>query len=352
MQVVAYGGTKPAPFQQGICESQALEPGITGNFTYHQMELLANALGCNTSALDSNETVSCLREADLMTYLNASIETYSGDVSNNIGDCWLPTVDDDFLPAAPSTLVSEHRMANVSMIIGWCDDDLGFFTPRTIQTDNDTRNFVTSYLPDMNDTSVDGLLEQYPVSNFTANESANLTAEFYRSNRIFRDVLMVCMPTWFGEQVSQMGNNVYLYDQNASVLTSIIDGLGFPGLGPVHTSEFAYVYANLSHYNIAGLDYAPTPEDEALVTPQSRSWSSFIALGQPSLDSRDTLHGWTPAFQYAAKKNETDIYVIGGGSGGLSAQQGDGSMPAVAAQMLKERCAFLNSPAVIDQLRF
>ncbi|RSL69549.1 hypothetical protein CEP53_002177 [Fusarium sp. AF-6] len=33
MQTLAYGGSKPAPFNQGICQSQALELGITGNFT-------------------------------------------------------------------------------------------------------------------------------------------------------------------------------------------------------------------------------------------------------------------------------------------------------------------------------
>jgi carboxylesterase type B len=352
MQVVAYGGTKAAPFQQGICESQALEPGITGNFTYHQMDLLASALGCNESALDSNETLSCLREADLMTYLNASIETYSGDVSNNIGDCWLPVVDNDFLPAAPSILVSEHRMANVTMIIGWCDDDLGFFTPRTISTSNDTRNFVTSYLPDLNETSTDDLLGLYPVTDFAADPAANLSAEFYRSSRIFRDVLMVCMPTWFGEQVSQMGNNAYLYDQNASVLITIVEGLGYPGLGPPHTSEFAYIYANLSHYNISGLNYAPTEEDFALVAPESRSWSSFAAVGQPSLESKDTLQGWEPAFQYAQEKNQTDVYVIGGRNSGLSATEGESASQALAKQKLKERCAFLNSAGIIEQLRF
>ena len=37
MQVLAYGGTKPVPFQQIICQSQALENAITGNVTRHSM---------------------------------------------------------------------------------------------------------------------------------------------------------------------------------------------------------------------------------------------------------------------------------------------------------------------------
>ena len=351
MQIVAYGGTKPVPFQQGICESQSLEPGITGNFTYHQMDLLASALGCNTSSLDSNDTITCLRDADTMTFLNASIDTYSGDVSNNIGDCWLPVVDGDFLPAAPSFLISSGRMANVSVMIGWADDDLGFFTPRDIATNNDTRAFVESYLPDFNSTSTSELLSLYPTSDFAANSSANLTAEFYRSARIFRDILMTCMPIWTGANLAQLGAPVYLYDQNASILTPILAAQGYSGLGPVHTSEFAYVYGNLSHYNRSDLAFAPTEDDYALLPLQSRSWSTFAAVGQPSLNAKETLQGWDQAY---VGSNVTDayVYVIGGATPGLSALEGPDASKALAKQKLKERCDFLNSPAIIEQLKF
>jgi hypothetical protein len=49
MQLLAYGGTKPIPYQRGICESQALEPGVTGNFTIDAMTALANFIGCNST---------------------------------------------------------------------------------------------------------------------------------------------------------------------------------------------------------------------------------------------------------------------------------------------------------------
>ncbi|ETN40053.1 uncharacterized protein HMPREF1541_04328 [Cyphellophora europaea CBS 101466] len=366
MQIMAYGGTKPVPFQRGICESQALEPGITGNFTYHQMDLLATALGCNTSTLDSNETLACLRASDTTTFLNASIATYSGDVSHNIGDVWLPAVDDDFLPAAPSTLVSQHRMAtNVSVMIGWTDDDLGFFTPRTIASDADTRDFVTSYLPDLDPENTDALLALYPVSDFAANPAANLTAQFYRSARIFRDVLMTCMPIWFGDHLAQMHSpGVYLYDQNATILTPILAAQGYPGLGPVHTSEFAYVYANFSHYDTLS-GFAPTEQDYALLPRQSRSWTSFAATGQPSLVGKETLVGWGEGFVpmpmaegKGGQGNRTEVFVIGGGTPGLWAldgdgeREGEGGSAALTAQRLGERCAFLNSGGVIAQLKF
>lgn len=76
MQTLAYGGSRTVPFQQGICESQALEPGITGNFTRTQMQLLADATGCNKTTLDSNATIECLRSLDSATFAQASYDTY------------------------------------------------------------------------------------------------------------------------------------------------------------------------------------------------------------------------------------------------------------------------------------
>lgn len=79
MQLMAYGGSKPVPFQQAICESQTLEPGITGNFTADAMQLLVEYLGCNTTSLDSEETVTCLRGFDKDTLMDASLATYIGE---------------------------------------------------------------------------------------------------------------------------------------------------------------------------------------------------------------------------------------------------------------------------------
>ncbi|KAL2272930.1 hypothetical protein FJTKL_05690 [Diaporthe vaccinii] len=106
-RLMAYGGSKPVAFQQAICESQTLEPGITGNFTTDAMQLLVDYLGCNTTGLDSEQTVICLRGFDKDTLMDASLATYIDDTAHNIGDIWLPAVDGDFLPAAPSELIRE-----------------------------------------------------------------------------------------------------------------------------------------------------------------------------------------------------------------------------------------------------
>jgi carboxylesterase type B len=123
-----------------------------------------------------------------------------------------------------------------------------FVTP-TIQTAHNTRTFFELYAPSMHNTSLDRLLSLYPVSEFTANPSAGVSAERYRAGRILRDILMVCQPIFYGRALSRKHNDVYLYDQNQTILTPILNYLGAPGLGKVHTSEFAYMFGNLSHYD-------------------------------------------------------------------------------------------------------
>lgn len=118
MQILAYGGTKPLPFQQGVAESQSLEPGITANFTINAMRALAENVTCDSNDIHSAETIACLREKDADTLLLAAIDTYASDIGHNIGDIWLPVVDGDFLPAAPSTLIDEGRFGKANFTTG------------------------------------------------------------------------------------------------------------------------------------------------------------------------------------------------------------------------------------------
>lgn len=355
---MAYGGSKPVPFQQGICESQALEPGITGTFTIDAFQLVVDYVGCNASALHSAETIACLRDLDMATLESAAEATYQSDIAHNIGDIWLPVVDGDFIPAAPSQLIAERRFANVTTMMGWCEDDVTFFTDTSIATPQDTRAFVASYLPGLSSAHIDTLLSLYPSTEFAADEAAKLSAEFYRSARIFRDVLMVCEPVYYGAALAAAGNSVYLYDWNQTMLDPLLAAMyGQSGLGVIHTSEFAYIFGNLSHYDLSPTyPFNPSPEDYELVKRGSRSWSTFASLGTPGQQGRDTFTGFAASFAVGPQDGGGDatysVFVAGGPDEGLSDVEGPGSKAVVAAQKLKERCAFINSEEVIKELKF
>lgn len=350
MHIMAYGGSKPAPFQQAIAESQALEPGITGNFTTNAMQALVDHVGCNKTDLGSAETIQCLRSFDTDRVLNASLATYQSDTAHNIGDIWLPSVDGDFLPAAPSQLIREHRFSNVTTMMGWCDDDVTFFTDANITTAQDTYDFLRAYAPDVSPDNISKLMALYPASDFPANAAANASSEFYRSARIFRDIVMTCQPLGYAEQIAAAGNTVYLYDWNQTILDPFLSQVAHrPGMGSIHTSEFAYIFGNLSHYDTGDYDFAPSPSDYSLRDRGSRSWSTYASTGRPSLEGHDTLHGFTPAF---AQNGQVNIFVVGGPSEGLSPIDGPEAASALERQKLRPRCAFINSPQMIEQLKY
>lgn len=347
---MAYGASKPVAFRKALCESQVLEPGITGNFTTDAMQLLVDYLGCNTTSLDSEETVTCLRGFDKEALMDASLATYIGDTAHNIGDIWFPAVDGDFLPAAPSELIRQGRLANVTAMIGWADNDVSYLTEPSIETANDTRVFFQTYAPTMTDANVDKLLALYPVSEFQGNPDADLSAEFYRAARVFRDIMMTCPPLWYGAHLAAAGgSDVYYYAWNQSLLDPILAYVGYPGQGVVHTSELAYVFGNLSHYDVHGYPFAPVEADHALLRRGSRSWSTFVSTGRPGLEGLETFQGFRSAFD---EPDQTYVFVAGGPDEGISALDGPGASPGLAAQRLRERCGFINSPDMIEQLRF
>lgn len=353
MQIMAFGGSKPAPFQRGICESQALEPGITGNFTTNAMEALVNYVGCNTTSLHSAETVECLRNLTMEELEAAEEATYSDDIGHNIGDIWLPSVDGDFLPLPPSQLIAEHKFANVDVMMGWCQDDVALFTDTTISNTSDTRTFLSSYLPSLSSSDLDALLALYPSTEFSA--TTDLAAEFWRTARIFRDVLMVCEPVHYGAALAAAGNNVYLYDWNQTILDPIISYVyQLPDLGVVHTSEFAYVFGNISHWDTDGYPYSPSAADYALVSRGARSWGMFASLGVPGQEGTDTFQGFGTAFQkgVSAANESFSVFVAGGPEEGFTPVEGPGAKAVVAEQKLRERCAFINSEDIIAQLKF
>lgn len=351
LHLLAYGAEEPVPFQRAICESQALEPGLTGTFTIDAMQALVDHVGCDGADLHSEETIECLRGHDTQTLLDSAIATKLDGIENNIGDIWMPVVDGDFLPAAPSELIQEGRFAKVPTMMGWTDDDLNFFIPFNITTAEDTHDLISAYVPDVTSENIDELLSLYPVSDFSWRANDVASAEFFRSGRIIRDIIMACEPIWYAEHLVKHGNeDVYLIDWNQTVLEPLLEkSTGAPNLGPVHTAEFAYVFANVSVYDIPDFPFEPTEEDFALAKRGSRSWSTFASAGKPSLEGHDTFEGFRSAFR---DKRDVYVFVAGGPEEGLSAIEGKHASGALEGQRLRERCDFINSPEMIEQIGF
>jgi carboxylesterase type B len=360
MQVLAYGNSKPVPFQAAICQSTALEPTMASNISFNATSAISVAAGCNsTDALSTSPAmIDCLRSLPWEVLLNLTLDFITETSANNDGDIFLPTVDQDFLPELASELVAKGKFPKIAFMAGWMENDATLFTNSAIEGANDTRAFFELYYPDLNSTTLTNLLNLYPVTDFVANTTANLSAEFYRSAEIFRDILLTCPSIYFGAAMAKKYTNtssppVYLYSGNQTILDGYLDAVGAPGLGVIHTSELSYLYGNLSVFNLTGnaellktsYTFDPSASDYELARQIPRSWSSFASTEYPTLGGKDTLPGWSSAFPDG--KGDGIVYVIGGSNEGMSLDNA-----AEMKEKLAVRCGYLNSKEVIKQLKY
>ena len=238
-------------------------------------------------------------------------------------------------------------------MIGWCEDDALFLFPLNISTPEDCQSAVHSYAPDLTDKHLNHLLSLYPSTEFHnshfANGTLQLHAETYRCGRIFRDLAFTCQSVFVGERFADAGNEVYLYDQNQTAEKTFFELVGRYGIGVGHTSELPFIFGNLSIYSTP--ESKPTESDYRLRDRESRSWSSFVAIGRPSLEGHDTLQGWRPA---AFEDENYGTYLIGGPFEGYSGSVGGNpqSRKHMADEKLWERCRFINSPEIVQELGY
>ncbi|CEJ83021.1 hypothetical protein VHEMI03055 [[Torrubiella] hemipterigena] len=350
MHLLAFGGANKPLFHKAICESQVLEGGITRNLTETAMMNVLNEVGCNKSDSQSQQTIDCLRSVDMQTLTDAFVKTNPEDLAHNFGDLWLPTVDGDILPDAPSKLVAQHRFRKgVDVMMGWTDNEFGFVIDSDMKTDADTRGTIAAVYADLTSANLDKLLALYPVSDFHDDPANNLTAQAFRTGRIIRDVFFVCQPLLFGKELANVGSSVHLYHWNQTLLSGLLkEGWNITGRGVIHESEFAYIFGNFSNYDYKGTSLPATASDDRLRIQASRTWSTFANTGQPGLKGLDTFQG----FQTAFNCRDISLFVAGGPHQGFTPIDGPKALPQIKEQRLRERCAFINSPEMITQLGY
>ncbi|CAK1362508.1 unnamed protein product [Cercospora beticola] len=382
MQVLAYGGSKSAPFRAAICQSQGPEPGTTGNYTRNAQAAILAYTGCDRFDYDSKEAIDCLRNIyglDLRDAQNGTAcqDTCEGEspkagsegnvssaqetppcrvcLDGNLGDEWLPVVDGDFVPDVPSQLIAQGRMADVALILGWtAQDGVPFATGNNITA----QEFMRHYLPALEPPTVDKVLELYPASDFRPsyrpNGTISLSVEDYRAAQVMRDVAFTCSAVDFAQGLSRIqsaGNQVFLYEFNQTIFTPNLENDGRFGWGVIHSSDIAYVFDNLDIYlkpdsRLKKVNI--TEVDRSLAHQVSGAWSSFATSLKPSIEGKETLQGWMPA-QFA--DGNLGTYVIGGSSQGPS-EEGSSARESVLKERLLERCKFWNQVEVVAQMQY
>ena len=373
--MTAFGGRQPTPFRQAIIESGAVGPGVATQYDAKDFMDTVTAAGCNYRDPDSFMSLECLRSLSLESLLDVELAVGASQSAFIDGlEAFGPVVDGDFIPDAPSRLVQSGRFVETPLIIGWNHDDGSLFTPTSIATQQDVSKLLVKYFPALTKQTLNHILSLYPVSDFSAIPSANVTAQWSRASRIFRDMQFTCpslfLATHLGDSHQSLPANakyhpvakskantlqrilspqqsqsssVFIYELNQTSFAENLTAQGFPQLGISHIADIPYVFDEVARFNRSASNIR-------LAKQVTGSWSRFAATGSPSSVKGVSLKGWEPAWKSQAndRLQNARVMVIGGGKPGLSGLEGDED--ALQEERLPERCGFLMSEKVIREI--
>ncbi|PYH75109.1 carboxylesterase [Aspergillus vadensis CBS 113365] len=315
LQLTAYGGKVPKA-------APTPTPGTTTNTSGQHTATLTNLVNCTASS--SREELECLRRLPMKTLLNTA---YSYEISlNSMGGMgvFIPTAPSSFIPDAPSQLLRTGQFArNIDLISGWCENDGAFFTSKTLNSSSDIAAFLQDSYPNLSNATITKALDLYPVSDFSPDPSANISAHYFRASQMHRDFDFTC-PSLL------------------TIQTNVFESSGMTYYGVPHFSDIMYLFNSVTGGLFKDIS---TASDRKLASEMGASWASFAYYGNPSR-ARGSVKGWEQAYAVNTSSTTPELQVLGGPKMRFT---GSGKEAAYGEDLVK-RCAFWNDPVVASQL--
>ncbi|KAI1816299.1 carboxylesterase [Poronia punctata] len=166
-QLVLYGGNhtyKGNPlFRGGIMSSGSIIPSlpIDGEKAQAVYDAVVVSAGCGAEW----DSLTCLREKDYDTFLNAVSAAPSFLSYRALAFSYFPQVDGDVLPDSPEALLSSGQFAKVPFLIGDMEDEgtlVAILQPNLTTTDSLVDYFHKLYYPDAPIDKITELVNLYP----------------------------------------------------------------------------------------------------------------------------------------------------------------------------------------------
>ncbi|KAJ7245630.1 Alpha/Beta hydrolase protein [Mycena haematopus] len=282
MQVAAYGGSKPVPFQRATAQSIGFGPTNTMNQTNPSFTSAAGFIGCPASG---DEAMPCLRKASLGAIVSAINRIPNG--------AFAPVIEDanGFLPDLPSRLIASGKIQNVQFVGGHCTGDGKTFaggSPEDFQTDDDIRRIVFSRWPGVSNATIDKALAMYPEPNAPGSP---FPTQWDRAWTMAGEIIFTCMDWFLAEKlIANEVKNIFSYSWNAPD-TVLFDQT--PYRGAAHTSDLYFLFDGTNTFGNAGNTFTPFNTSEAVLSREAIAyWTSFAATGDPSTDKESISPSW------------------------------------------------------------
>ncbi|KAH9477586.1 Lipase 1 [Psilocybe cubensis] len=333
MQVVAYGGTKPAPFKRAAAHSIGFGGVRNQTEVERDFSMAASIIGCP----DDKNTLSCMRNASVGAIVSA-INRLPNDLS--------PVIDGDngFLPDLPSHLINAGKFSTVEFLGGHCTGDGATFvggTPDQFKTDDDIRNILFARYRGLTADTIAKAFALYPAPG---TPGSTFATQFDRASAMAGDIVFSCMDWLLAEKELERGvKNVFAFSWNApdTVLFNAT-----PYRGAAHTSDLYYLFNGNNPFNNDGNTFTPFNTSEAVLASEAIAyWTSFVANGDPSVDKKATSPAWTKFSAGIGQDTRSRMQLTRGGNN-VTASGMEGISPAQI-----ERCQFWMSDTVAGQTR-
>ncbi|KAL9576950.1 MAG: hypothetical protein Q9212_006695, partial [Teloschistes hypoglaucus] len=162
LQVAAYGGKNDGLFHATAAESQSFAALRTVEESQYQYDELVSRVHCSVEQTKSDDTLACLRSLSSDELQAQNIGTPFPNTRRRPLFAYNPTLDHDFIPDYTLNLFSSGRFLKVPAIYGDVTDEGTIFVPRSIDTVNDSNDFLQAQFPRLNTTQEDWIQKTYP----------------------------------------------------------------------------------------------------------------------------------------------------------------------------------------------
>ncbi|TFY68194.1 hypothetical protein EVG20_g3659 [Dentipellis fragilis] len=282
-QIVAYGGSRGAPFQRAIAQSIGYG-SLIDPLSASAEELFANfssAAGCSMGS--KNVDLTCLRNASLDNIITGINAIQTGAIA--------PVLDGTFFPDYPSHLMMQGHFSEVDFIGGHCTNDGRSFAsgkPSDFVTDADIIARVFPRWPYLTNPTMQKLFEFYPAVNASGSP---FHTEYDLAWTMAQDAIFGCMDQLLANKMLAKGKkNVFTFRWNAPNPVLLASS---PWEGVMHTSDLYFLFNGTTSAPNAGATFTPFNQSEALLSKEAIAyWTSFVATGNPSTQRRETSPEW------------------------------------------------------------